>query len=97
MDYEYYKLNTEVKNGWFIIYTNDVKSCRGQICSYFPEMRRRRFIKIVDWDKNAKLQKINVFPEMIIEDNHLDKSKGQHYLIKKEDILATTTIEEIYE
>lgn len=34
---------------------------------------------------------------MIKEDNDLDKSKGQHYLIKEEDILATTTIEEIYE
>jgi hypothetical protein len=29
---------------------------------------------------------------MIKEDNDLDKSKGQHYLIKEEDILATTTI-----
>jgi len=94
-DYEFYMLHTEVKNGWFIIYTNDVKSCRGQICSSNPQMRRRRIIKIVDWDKNAKLQKINVFPEMIKEDNDLDKSKGQHYLIKEEYILATTTIQEI--
>lgn len=61
MDYEFYMLYTEVKQGWFIIYTNDVKSCRGQICSSSPRMRRRRIIKIVDWDKNAKLQKNKCF------------------------------------
>ncbi len=97
MDYEFYMLRTDTKHGWFIIYTNDVKSCRGQICSYIPQTRRKRIMKIVDWDKNAKLQKINVFPEMIKLDNDLDKSKGQHYLIKEEDILVTTTIEKIYE
>jgi hypothetical protein len=92
MDYEFYMLHTVTKHGWFVIYTNDVKSCRGQICSYNAQIWSRGFIKIVDWDKNAKLQKINVSPEMIKEDNDLDKSKGQHYLIKEEDILATTTI-----
>ena len=96
MNYQLYKLNTEPKKGWVVVYTNDVNSYRGQVCAkhYLDsiEVISGNIITVVDWDKNSNPQKFEVLPKMIAVGSVFYDGKGEHYLIKIDDILAKNLI-----